>query len=78
MASHVLSDRYNPYTVQPSITTAPLWDDGRADRAWRLTLAAAGSAERLTDIDERAAFALRDTGPAGFARPPHVSQVGSA
>jgi diaminohydroxyphosphoribosylaminopyrimidine deaminase / 5-amino-6-(5-phosphoribosylamino)uracil reductase len=51
--------------VQPPITTAPLRDDGRADRAWRLTLAAAGSAERLTEIAERAAFALRDAAPAG-------------
>ena len=50
--------------MQPPISTAPLCDDGRADRAWRLTLAAAASAERQAKIDELAAFAL---GPLGDA-----------
>ena len=51
------TDRYNPYTVQSPTTIA---DELRADRAWRLTLAAAAGAERLSSVDEPAAFALND------------------
>jgi diaminohydroxyphosphoribosylaminopyrimidine deaminase/5-amino-6-(5-phosphoribosylamino)uracil reductase len=51
------TDRYNPYTVQSPTTIA---DELRADRAWRLTLAAAAGAERLSSVGEPAAFALND------------------
>jgi riboflavin-specific deaminase-like protein len=51
------TDRYNPYTVQSPISIA---DERGADRAWRLTLAAAAGAERLSGADEPATFALGD------------------
>ena len=50
--------------MQPPTSTGPLCDDGSADRAWSLTLAAADSAERLAKTDELAAFALGRLGDA--------------
>jgi diaminohydroxyphosphoribosylaminopyrimidine deaminase / 5-amino-6-(5-phosphoribosylamino)uracil reductase len=50
--------------VQPPTSTVPSCDERSADRAWSLTLAAAGSAERLAKTDELAAFAF---GPLGDA-----------
>ena len=50
--------------MQPPTSTVPPCDERSADRAWSLTLAAAGSAERLAETDELAAFAL---GPLGDA-----------